>query len=49
MFMNKINMPQTCPYNCSCKQAIKLLQTTFEWHGHDVLFLSPKLLVVNRA
>ena len=26
MFMNKINMPQTCPYNFSYKQAIKLLQ-----------------------
>jgi len=24
MFMNKINMPQTCPYNFSYKQAIKL-------------------------
>ena len=26
MFMNKINMPQTCTYNFSYKQAIKLLQ-----------------------
>ena len=24
MFMNKINMPQTCPYNFSYKQVIKL-------------------------
>ena len=24
MFMNKSNMPQTCPYNFSYKQAIKL-------------------------
>jgi len=26
MFMNKIDMPQTCPYNFSYKQAIKLIQ-----------------------